>query len=110
MPACTTTGGVRYDITTNFYRFYALCAATNVPEIHDRATTIETWQQPVLLTIITGLSSARSEGDNRIVKHVGRVARGFRNPNNQRRRVRVPQPTITTLAAQNQVATPCQPC
>ncbi|CCK56858.1 Transposase (fragment) [Mycobacterium canettii CIPT 140070008] len=86
--ACTMTGGLRYDIATTLYRFYAFCAATKVPEIHDLAETIETWQQPILLAITTGLSNARSEGYNRIVKHVGRVAFGFRNPENQRRRVR----------------------
>jgi Na+-driven multidrug efflux pump len=37
---------------------------------------------------MTGLSNAASEGHNRIVKHVGRVAFGFRNPTNQRRRIR----------------------
>ena len=36
----------------------------------------------------TVLSNARSEGYNRIVKHVGRIAFGFRSPENQRRRVR----------------------
>ncbi len=86
--ACTMTGGLRYDIATTLYRFYAFCAATKVPEIHDLAETIETRQQPILLAITTGLSNARSEGYNRIVKHVGRVAFGFRNPENQRRRVR----------------------
>ena len=64
------------------------CAATHVPEIHDLARTIETWQAPMILAITTGLSNARSEGYNRIVKHVGRTAFGFRNPDNQRRRVR----------------------
>lgn len=86
--ACTAAGGMRYDIAAALYRFYAFCAATKVPEIHDLAQTIETWQQPMLLAITTGLSNARSEGYNRIVKHVGRVAFGFRNPDNQRRRVR----------------------
>lgn len=38
--------------------------------------------------ISTGLSNARSEGYNRIAKHVGRIAFGFRTPENQRRRVR----------------------
>ncbi|MDJ0401827.1 transposase, partial [Rhodococcus rhodochrous] len=33
-------------------------------------------------------SNARSEGYNRIVKHVGRIAFGFRTPEYQRRRVR----------------------
>lgn len=86
--ACTATGGLRYDIAAALYRFYAFCAATSVPEIHDLAETIETWQAPMILAITTGLSNARSEGYNRIVKHVGRIAFGFRNPDNQRRRVR----------------------
>ena len=86
--ACTATGGLRYDVAAALYRFYAFCAATAVAEIHDLAETIETWQQPMILAITTGLSNARSEGYNRIVKHVGRIAFGFRNPDNQRRRVR----------------------
>lgn len=86
--ACTATGGMRYDITAALHRFYAFCAATSVPEIHDLAETVETWQAPMILAITTGLSNARSEGYNRIVKHIGRIAFGFRNPANQRRRVR----------------------
>ncbi|SON63819.1 hypothetical protein MSIMFI_05350 [Mycobacterium simulans] len=88
VPACTSTGGPRYDLAAALYRFYAFCAATSAPEIHDLAETIETWQQPMILAVTTGLSNARSEGYNRIVKHVGRIAFGFRNPDNQRRRVR----------------------
>ncbi len=86
--ACTETGGLRHDIAAALYRFYVFCAATAVPEIHDLAKTIETWQSPMILAIMTGLSNARSEGYNRIVKHVGRIAFGFRTPENQRRRVR----------------------
>jgi transposase len=86
--ACTAAGGLRYDLAAALYRFYAFCAATSVPEIHDLAETIETWQAPMILAITTGLTNARSEGYNRIVKHVGRIAFGFRNPDNQRRRVR----------------------
>jgi transposase len=86
--ACTATGGMRYNIRAALHRFYTFCAATTVPEIHDLAETIETWQTPMILAITTGLSNARSEGYNRIVKHVGRIAFGFRNPDNQRRRVR----------------------
>ncbi|GFG85593.1 ISL3 family transposase [Mycolicibacter algericus DSM 45454] len=86
--ACTETGGMRYNITAALHRFYEFCTATTVPEIHELARTIETWQAPMILAITTGLSNARSEGYNRIVKHVGRIAFGFRNPANQRRRVR----------------------
>ena len=52
------------------------------------ARTIENWQEPIIAAVHTGLTNARTEGYNRIVKHVGRIAFGFRNPNNQRRRVR----------------------
>src|ERR1700682_6491630 len=67
---------------------YAFCAACSVPEIGKLAETISAWQEPMILAIETGLSNARSEGYNRIVKHVGRIAFGFRTPENQRRRVR----------------------
>ena len=42
----------------------------------------------MILAIRTGLSNARSEGYNRIVKHVGRIVFGFRTPEHQRRGVR----------------------
>ena len=37
---------------------------------------------------LTGYSNAKSEGYNRVAKHEGRNAFGFRNPVNQRRRIR----------------------
>ena len=86
--ACTARGGLRYEISTTLYAFYTFCAACSVPEIQQLAETISSWQEPMILAIQTGLSNARSEGFNRIVKHVGRVAFGFRTPENQRRRVR----------------------
>ena len=86
--ACTERGGLSYEIRDALYRFYAFCAACSVPEIATLAHTICTWQEPMILAIQTGLSNARSEGYNRIVKHVGRIAFGFRTPENQRRRVR----------------------
>ncbi|MGA9373586.1 MAG: ISL3 family transposase [Mycobacterium sp.] len=86
--ACTARGGLRYEITAALYAFYTFCAACSVPEIGVLAQTISTWQEPMILAIETGLSNARSEGYNRIVKHVGRIAFGFRTPENQRRRVR----------------------
>jgi transposase len=85
---CTDRGGLRHEIRDRLYRFYRFCAACRVPEISKFAATISTWQEPMVLAITTGLSNARSEGYNRIVKHVGRIAFGFRTPENQRRRVR----------------------
>jgi transposase len=86
--SCTDRGGLRYEIRDALHRFYTFCAACRVPEIGTLAATISAWQEPMILAITTGLSNARSEGYNRIVKHVGRIAFGFRTPENQRRRVR----------------------
>lgn len=81
---CTDNGGLRYEIRAALHRF---CTACSVPEIRTVATTISRWQEPMILAITTGLSIARSEGYNRIVKHVGRMAFGFRTPTNRRRRI-----------------------
>ena len=40
-------------------------------------------------TILTGVTNATSESLNRIAKLEARMAYGFRNPENQRRRVRI---------------------
>ena len=86
--SCAQRGGLRFEIHTALDRFYRFCAGCKVPEVISFARTIETWQDPIIAALQTGLTNARTEGYNRIVKHVGRIAFGFRNPNNQRRRVR----------------------
>ena len=69
--------------------FYTWCASTNIPEVHRLASTIETWWPETLRFLETGLTNARTEGTNRVIKEVGRRACGFRNPTNHRRRVRL---------------------
>ena len=76
------------EIRTRLYRFYNWCADTDIPELHRLATTIETWWPAILAFLHTGLSNARTEGFNRLVKQVKRVACGFRNTENSRRRIR----------------------
>ncbi len=76
------------EIRTRLYRFYSWCADTTIPELHRLATTIETWWPAILAFLHTGLSNARTEGYNRLVKQVKRVACGFRNTENSRRRIR----------------------
>jgi len=76
------------EIRTRLYRFYHWCAETNIPELHRLAATIETWWPAILAFLHTGLSNARTEGFNRLVKQVKRVACGFRNTENSRRRIR----------------------
>lgn len=75
-------------ISHRLWKLYAQAAASDIPEAHRLAETIETWWPAVLAAITTGHSNARSEGYNRLAKHVGRDAFGFRNPVNQRRRIR----------------------
>ncbi|VBA45083.1 hypothetical protein LAUMK41_00005 [Mycobacterium attenuatum] len=81
-------GGLRYEITAALNRFYQFCAACKVPEVISFARSIETWQDSIIAAVQAGLTNARTEGYNRIVKHIGRIAFGFRNPAHQRRRVR----------------------
>ncbi len=78
----------REEISHRLYRFYSQAAASGSPEVHRLAETIEAWWPAILAAITTGYSNARSEGYNRLAKHVGRDAFGFRNPINQRRRIR----------------------
>jgi transposase len=76
-------------IRARLHDFYAWCASTDIPEVHKLAGTIEAWWPQTLLFLHTGLTNARTEGINRVVKSVGRRACGFRNPHNHRRRVRL---------------------
>lgn len=69
-------------------RFYTRCAASDLPELHRLATTIETWWPQINAFLTTGITNAGSEGTNRVIKTVARDAYGFRNPENQRQRTR----------------------
>jgi transposase len=53
------------------------------------AETIETWWPAIEVFLSTGLTNARTEGTNRLIKQVKRAACGFRNRDNYRRRVRL---------------------
>ena len=78
----------RSVISHRLWRFYAQAAACEIPEVHRLVATIETWWPAVEAAITTGYSNARSEGYNRLAKHQGRNAFGFRNVDNHRRRIR----------------------
>jgi transposase len=86
--ALAGTSPDREEISRRLGVFYAHAAASTAPEVHRLATTIEMWWPAILAGLDTGYSNARSEGYNRLAKHVGRDAFGFRNPTNQRRRIR----------------------
>ncbi len=71
------------------YAFYRWCADAHIPELTTLAETIETWWPAILVFLSTGLTNARTEGTNRLIKQVKRAACGFRNRENYRRRVRL---------------------
>ncbi|MFI6800322.1 AAA family ATPase [Streptosporangium canum] len=57
-----------------------------VPIINE---TIDAWWPEALAFITTGITNARTEGTDRLIKDAARVAFGFRNLDDQRRRVRL---------------------
>jgi len=85
--ALAGTNPQRHVIRTRLDSFYQQAVATDAPEAHRLADTIEAWWPAIEAAITTGYSNARSEGYNRLAKHQGRNAFGFRNPVNQRRRI-----------------------
>ena len=76
------------EISHRLWLFNSQAAACDIPAVHRLAATIESWWPAVEAAITTGYSNARSEGYNRLAKHQGRNAFGFRNTVNQTRRIR----------------------
>lgn len=83
------TGAPRSEVSNRLFAFYDWCARADVPEVTQLARTIEAWWPQVLAFIDTGITNARTEATNRMVKDAARIAFGFRNLENQRRRVRL---------------------
>jgi transposase len=86
--ALARTGPHREQIRQRLYTFYAWCADTDIDELHTLAATVEIWWPAIEVFIHNGITNARTEGVNRLVKQVKRSACGFRNPANSRRRIR----------------------
>ncbi len=79
----------RSEISNRLFAFYDWCARADVPEVTRLGRTIEAWWPQILAFIDTGITSARTEATNRMVKDAARIAFGFRNLHNQRRRLRL---------------------
>jgi transposase len=86
--ATATTGGQRHDVAHRLHRFNSWCANAGVPELERLASTIQAWWPEVLGFLQTNVTNAGTEATNRTVKTAARTAYGFRNLQNQRRRVR----------------------
>jgi transposase len=87
--ATAAAGGHPSEIRRRLWAFYRWCADTQIPELTTLAETIETWWPAIEVFLTTGLTNARTEGTNRLIKQVKRAACGFRNRDNYRRRVRL---------------------
>ena len=61
----------------------------DIPELLSLARTVSRWENEIVAAVLTGITNAVSESLNRLAKLEARLAYGFRNPVNQRRRVRI---------------------
>lgn len=76
-----------YELRPRLQRFYAAVAAADLPEATRLATTIQTWWPAVEAFLRLRVTNARTEGYNRQIKQIKRVACGFRNQDNYQRRI-----------------------
>ena len=74
-------------IRHRLWKLYDAAARVNMPETARLATTIETWWPHIEVFLRLDVINARTEGFNRIIKQVKRVACGFRNMDNYQRRI-----------------------
>jgi transposase len=86
--ALAYTGPDRHRISQRLFDFYHWCAQLGLPKIERFATTIEKWWPQIAQFLHTKITNAASEGINRVVKLAARKGYSFRNPINQRLRVR----------------------
>jgi transposase len=92
------------NVRDRLARFYDWCAQNDdIPELLTLARTISRWEQELVSAVLTGVTNARSESLNRIAKLEARLAYSFRNPVNQRRRVRM---ACTRGARRSRAVTP----
>ena len=86
------TGSVPCErqVRDRLFAFYDWCAQhDDIPELVTLARTISRWEDEITAAVLTGITNATSESLNRLAKLEARLAYGFRNPLNQRRRVRI---------------------
>jgi transposase len=95
------------NVRDRLARFYDWCARNDdIPELVSLARTMSRWEEELVCAVLTGVTNARSESLNRIAKLEARQAYSFRNPANQRRRVRI---ACTRGARRSHNATTGQP-
>ena len=86
----TGSGPCERNVRDRLFAFYDWCACNDdIPELASLARTISRWEDQIVCAVLTGITNATSESLNRLAKLEARLAYGFRNPANQRRRVRI---------------------
>jgi transposase len=68
-------------------RFLSACVTADMPETTRLAGTIMKWWPEIEGFLELGVTNARTEGCNRVIKQIKRVACGFRNQANYERRI-----------------------
>jgi len=81
-------GGDPHLTRHRLHRFLAWCIDSQIPELLTLAATIDQWWPEINAFVQTGITNARTEGYNRLVKQVKRGGCGFRNRQNSARRIR----------------------
>jgi hypothetical protein len=71
-------GGDPHLTRHRLHRFLAWCIDSQIPELLTLAATIDTWWPEINAFVQTGITNARTEGYNRLVKQVKRG--GFNRP------------------------------
>ena len=77
----------RHETAHRRTRFLAACVTADMPETTRLAGTIEKWWPEIEGFLELGVTNARTEGCNRVIKQIKRVACGFRNQANYERRI-----------------------
>ena len=78
------------QVRDRLFSFYDWCVQNeDIPELRTLASTIARWENEIVTAVTTGVTNATAESLNRLAKLEARHAYGFRNPANQRRRVRI---------------------
>ena len=86
--ATVRVGGDPHLTRHRLHRFLTWCIDSQIPELLTLAATIDTWWPEINAFVQTGITNARTEGYNRLVKTVKRSGCGFRNRDNSTRRIR----------------------
>jgi transposase len=81
-------GGDAHLTRHRLHRLLTWCVDSQIPELVTLAATVDAWWPEIDAFVRTGITNARTEGYNRLVKQVKRVGCGYRNTDNSMRRIR----------------------